>query len=137
LPCLGEQLLGLEPFADLSAEAEPVETAGRENDRVETALMPLPQARVDIAPQRLDREVGLERVQLRAPAHRGGADAHAGAELAGAAQGVARIITLEVRTYGEAFGIRGRHVLGRVHGDVHATCEERLFELLHEDAARA
>src|SRR5439155_21201308 len=60
LPRLGEQLLRLEPFADLGAEAEPIETAGGENDRVETALVPLPQARVDIAPQRLDREVRLE-----------------------------------------------------------------------------
>ena len=70
--------------ADLVREPEPVEAAGREHDRVEPALARLAQARVDVAAQRLDRERRLEREQLRAAAHRRGADAHAGPDRVGA-----------------------------------------------------
>src|SRR5262249_60111367 len=51
---------GREPQADLALEPEPVETAGGEDDRVEPPLAPLPETRVDVPAQRLDRERGLE-----------------------------------------------------------------------------
>ena len=119
------------------AEAEPVEPARGEDDRVEPALAALAQARVDVAAQRLDRERRLEREQLRAPAHRGGADAHPGPELGRAAERVARILARQVRADREPVGVRRGHVLRGVHGDVDAPVEQRLLELLHEDAARA
>ena len=58
-------------------EVEAVEAAGREHDAVEAALDALAQAGVDVAAQALDTQVGPQRAQLRAAAHRGGADARA------------------------------------------------------------
>src|SRR6185295_1317370 len=64
---LGQELVGLEPMTDLGSEPEPVETAGGEHDRIQSALPALAQTGLDVPPQRLDRERRLEREQLRAP----------------------------------------------------------------------
>ena len=134
---LRQELVRREPLADLGGQTETVEPAGGEHDRVEPALPALPQAGVDVAAQRLDREVRLEREQLRPPPDRGGADAHSRPQRFGAAQRVARILARKVRADDEPFGVGRRHVLRRVHGDVDAACEQSLLELLHEHAARA
>jgi hypothetical protein len=88
--------------ADLGAEAEAVEAARGEHDRVEPALAALAQARVDVSAQRLDRERRLEREQLRLPPCGRGADAHARPDLGRAAERVARIVALEVCADDEA-----------------------------------
>ena len=137
LACLGQQLLGSEAPADLVAEPEPVEAARGKHNRVEPALDALAQARVDVAAQRLDRQLGHEREQLRAPAHRRRADAHARPQLTRAAERVTRVLALEVRADRETVRIGRRHVLGRMHGDVDPPLEQRLLELLDEDTARA
>src|SRR5262245_42409177 len=61
LPGLRKQLLRVEASPDVRGEAEPIETAGGEHDRVEAALAAFAQTRVDVAAKRLDREVRLER----------------------------------------------------------------------------
>ena len=127
----------LEPQADLVGEPETVEAARREDDRVEPALAALAQPRVDVAAQRLDRERGLEREQLCTPARGRRADAHLRLDRRRTAERVARIVTLEIRADRETFGIARRHVLRAVHGDVDPAGEQRLLELLDEDAARA
>ena len=55
----------------------------------------------------------------------------------GAAERVTRVLALEVRADGEARGVRRGHVLCGVHGNVDAPVEQRLLELLDEDAALA
>ena len=55
----------------------------------------------------------------------------------GAAERVARILARQVRADREPFRVRRGHVLRGVHGDVDPPVEQRLLELLHEDAARA
>ena len=122
-------------MADLAGEAEPVEPAGGEHDRVEPALAALAQPRVDVPAQRLDRQLRLEREQLCAPPHRRGADPHPGPQLGGAAERVAGILARQVRADGETVGVRRGHVLRRVHGGVDPAVEQRLLELLDEDAA--
>src|SRR5215218_10712353 len=82
---LRKQLLRLEAATDLSAEPEPVEAAGGEHDGVEAALAALAQPGVDVAAERLDPQVRLEREQLRAAADGGCAYSHPRAELRGAA----------------------------------------------------
>ena len=126
-----------EADADPVGEPEPVETAGGEHERVEAALLRLAQARVDVAAQRLDRDRRIEREQLRAAPDRGGADPHARLEPLGADERVARVVALEVRAHGEAGRVGRGHVLGGVYGDVDPVGEQRLLELLHEDAALA
>src|SRR5881396_1523862 len=86
---LRDDLLRIEPMTDLGAEAEPVEPGRSEHDSVEPPLVPLPQARVDVAAKRLDGKPGLEREKLCAPANRGRADPHAGPEHIGTAERVA------------------------------------------------
>ena len=122
---------------DLVAEPEPVEPAGREHDRVEPSLPSLAQACVDVAAQRLDRERRLEREELRLPPHRRGADPHSRPQLRGTAERVPRILPAEIRADHQPLRIRGGEVLGGVDGDVDPPLEQRLLELLHEDAARA
>ena len=56
-----------------------------------------------------------------------------GTQLASATERVARILSLQVRTDRKAFGIRRGHVLRGVHGNVDATVEQRLLQLLDED----
>ena len=80
--------------------------------------------------------VGSSCEQLRAPANRGCPDPQPGPKLRDAAQRVARILALEVRTDGQPVRVGRGHVLCGVHCDVDASVEECLFELLDEDAAR-
>src|SRR6266516_4868117 len=61
---LRQELLRLKAVADLGVQAEPVEAAGRQDDRIEPTLATLAQAGVDVAAQRLDREARLARQQL-------------------------------------------------------------------------
>ena len=137
LPRLGQHHGRVEAQPDLAAEPEPVEPAGGEHDRVETALAALPQACFDIAAQGLDRQRRLEREQLGTPARGGRADAHPGPDLRATAERVAWILALGVGADDEPFGVGGGHVLGGVHGHVDAVLEQGFLELLDEDAARA
>ena len=137
LPRLGQHHVGLEAVADLAPEPQPVEPTRSEHDRVEAALPTLPQARVDVAPQRLDRERFVERQQLRLPSHRGCPDPHSRSQLLRTAERVPGIVAAEISADHQTFGIRGGHVLRGVDGDVDPPLEQRLLELFHEDPARA
>src|SRR5204863_9669569 len=89
---LGQQLVGLEAAADLARQPEAVETTCRQDDRVEAALAALPQPRVDVPAERLDRQLGLQREQLGAPPDRRGPDAHSRPQRPGAAERITRIL---------------------------------------------
>ena len=58
---LRKHLVRLQAPPDLGAQAEPVESARGEHDRVEPALAALAQPRVDVPAQRLDGEPRLQR----------------------------------------------------------------------------
>src|SRR4249920_4037385 len=73
-----EDFVRLEAVADLAPEAEPIEAAGREHDRVQAALPTLAKPRVDVPAERLDRERRLQREQQRSAPDRRGADPHPG-----------------------------------------------------------
>src|SRR5207302_4822227 len=94
---LGQQVLRWKSVTGFVGEAEAVEPAGGKHDRVETALTPFAETRVDVAAKRLDGKRRLECEQLCAAPDRGGADAHPGTDLVCTTQRVTRIVTLEVR----------------------------------------
>ncbi len=134
---LGQHQLDRKAQPDLGVQAEPVEPACREHERVEAALARLAQPRLDVAAQRLDRDRRLEGEQLRLAPHRSRADSHPGAYFVGSDQRVAWVIALEIRTDREPFGVGRGHVLRRMDGDVDPSGEQRLLDLLHEDTALA
>ena len=134
---LRKQLVRIEPVTDLTPEPESVEPAGRKHHGVEPALAALAQARVDVPPERLDREGRLERQELRPPADGRRSDPHPGTKTLGTAERVAGILAQRIGANGKAFGIRRGHVLGGVDGHVDPAREQRLLELLDEDAALA
>src|SRR3954471_16362354 len=136
LPGLRQERAGLEPMTDLGSEPEPVETASREHDRIEPALPALAQTRLDVTAKWLDRERRLDCEELCAPADRCRTDPQPGPKPRHAAQRVAGILALEVRTDGQALRVGRGHVLRGMHRDVDASVEECLFEFLDEDAAR-
>src|SRR5438874_2039086 len=103
---LRQQLVRVEAASDLVPEPEPVEAAGRQHDRVQAALAALAQTRVDVAAERLDRELGLERQQLCLAADRGSPDAHPRPQLRDAAERVARILAFEIGAHDEPIRVR-------------------------------
>ena len=60
-----------------------------------------------------------------------------GSIVVGADERVARVVALEVGTHCETGRVGRGHVLRGVYGDVDPACEQRLLDLLHEDAALA
>ena len=137
LPRLRQHVSRSEAKPDLAAETEAVEPARGEHDRVQPALPALPQARLHVPAQRLDRQARLEREQLRPPPHRRRPDPHPRPQLGRAAQRVPRVVSRQVRADGKTVRVRGRHVLRGVHGNVDPPAKQRLLDLLDEDAAGA
>jgi hypothetical protein len=123
LPRLRKDLVRLESVPDLVRKAEPVEPARSEHDRIQPTLPALAQPRVDVPPQRLDRERRLEREQLRPAADRGRPDSHPGLDPARPAQRVPRVLPRQIGADRETVRVRRGHVLGRVHRDVDAPVE--------------
>src|SRR5439155_15958506 len=96
LTCLGDHFRRVEAVPDLVTEAQAIEPTGREDDRVEPAFAPLAETRVDVPPQRLDRERRLERKELRATPDRRRPDPQAGPQPVRAAKGIAGILSLQI-----------------------------------------
>jgi hypothetical protein len=137
LSSLRDQLVRVEAVPDLCPELEPVEPAGRENDRVEPSLPAFAQTRVDVAAHGLDRKCRFQGQQLGLPPDRRRAHPHPGTQVRGATERVARVLPLQIRPNRKAFGIGRRHVLRGMHRDVDAAVEQRLLQFLDEDATRS
>ncbi len=138
----GQHVLRREPRADPRLEPEALEPGGREHGRVAVAGVELGEARVDVAAQHDDLEVGPAMTQLALAAQARGADARAlrqGSQrfVARRDEGIARIAALERGGDREAGGQVGGHVLHRMDGDVGAPVLERVFELLDEQSLAA
>ncbi len=98
--------------------------------------------RVSRLPQRLDDEVGAQRLQQHLPAQAGGAHHGALGEvgeagMAGRDERVARILALHHAGQLEALGQLHGHVLERMHGHVGAAFLQGDFQFLHEEALAA
>ena len=130
---------GLEHFGDLVREAEPFERGERDHDRVEALVHLLAQPGLDVAAQRREAEIGPRVRELRAPAHRAGADHAAVGHVreSGADQRVTRVGPFGDRREDQPVGGGRGQVLGRVHGDVGATVEHGLLHFLHEHTLSA
>ena len=126
-------------MSDLGGKTKAVEPAGREHDGVELRVR-----RACAAGCRCSRASGsiesvrLEREQLGPAPRRGRADRASPAGAAIAPQSASRGSSRdEVGADGQPGGVSRGHVLGGVDGGVDAPVEQRLLELLYEDAAVA
>ena len=111
-------------------QAQPLEAGGRQHDGVVLAFVELAQARVEVAAQRLDAQVGPQRAQQHHAAQAGGADHRALRQVVQA--GVARArpghrAGLRAPSRRPARSLRQvhRHVLERMHGEVGAAFLQR------------
>ena len=128
-----------------SASAEPLEARAGEHDRVERlASSSLREPRVGTLPRSgtISRS-GAQREQLRGAPHAAGADARAARQVASvapraratsASRGSAR--SGNAASASPARSRRGQ-ILRAVHGEVGAAVEQRLLDLLHEQALAA
>ena len=106
------------------------------------AGLELAQPRLDVAAQRHDAQVGARALGDRLPAQRGGAERRALRQLGerarlAADEHVARVFALEAGRQHQPGRQHGRHVLGRMHGEIDAAVEQRFLDLLGEQALAA
>ena len=124
------------------AQAQAAQAGIGQQDRIGLARRQLRQPGVDIAAQHLDVQVGAAVERLRLAPQAGGAQLRAQRQVfqllrAAAQEGVARVLALGHGGDAEALGQQRRHVLHRVDRAVDAALDERLLDLLGEEALAA
>jgi hypothetical protein len=121
-------VLGLQP--------QPVEARRGQQQAVHPALGQLRQARVDVAPEVLDPQVGTGAAQLRLAAEARGAHDRAAGELARVPgdEHVQRVGPLRHGGHDHVLGVRRGEVLRRVHREVDLARLQGADDLGHEQA---
>ena len=143
LPHRGHEPQRIDPLGDPIGEPEPIEPRAREHHRVEPLALELREPRRHVPAQRhdlADRGAGgsscaLRRalpVPTRAPRGRSSSRATPRRH-----ERIARIRALRERREHELGRRFAGQILGAVHGDVGPPVEQRLFDLLHEQALAA
>jgi hypothetical protein len=137
LPGRRQKFRDLHNMRRVRLKPEALHAGERENGGVHLAGVQLGEPCCDIASQRHDAQVGPDALGDGLTARRRGAERGAlrqvgeGRRLA-ADEDVARIFALQAgRQHQAGLGNR-RHVLGRMHGEVDAAVEQRLFYFLRE-----
>jgi hypothetical protein len=121
---------------------EPRKSRGSQNDGIVFALLQLAHARVNIAPQRMDHQVGPRGLQLRLAAQATGTHARSmwqrfDAVVLDRQKHVARIDSRGDSDQFETGWQPRRQVLKAVHRDINPAFGQRLFDLLGEHALGA
>src|SRR5690606_36630743 len=132
----------IEQLGDAAGVAEAAQPGGRQHRGVDLAGVDLAHAGRQIAWRGEQFEVRPQRAALAGAAQVRRADAVAGRQrrqrdAAAADQRVARILALGGGRHGQAGGQLGRHVLHAVHREVGLAVEQRLLDLLDEQALAA
>ena len=142
-PTAGRKFVDVEHRGRRVGEAEPLQSGERQQGRVDLAGVELAQPRLDIAAQRHDVEIRPQPLHHRLPPQRGGADDGAVRQLARGSSALrlmkASRTSSRGRHAGEHQPVRqhGRHVLGRMHREIDRAGEQRLLDLLGEQALAA
>ena len=131
----------IEQAADAPAQAQAFQARGGQHDGVVVAAIELAEPGVEVAAQRLDRQLRMARADLRLAAQAGRADGarrQLGQRGVGVGdEGVARVGALEHGAQLERGLQIDRHVLQGVHGQIGAAVEQGGFEFLDEQALAA
>ena len=142
LPDRRQEFVELEHRRRRIGETEPLQPGQRQQRRVGLALVELAQPRLDVAAQIDDPQIGPQPPHQRLAAQRRGADHRAARQLGEVArlaadEDVARVLARQKRREHQPVRQEGRHVLGRMHREVDAALEQRLLDLLGEQALAA
>ncbi len=138
----GQHLLRRQHRGGRAAHFETLEPGHGQERGIDLTLGQLAQAGLDVAAQRHHLDIGPRQQHLGLAAQRGGAHDRARRQRGQAVaavreQGVARVLARQDGGDLQALGQPGRHVLHGVHRDVDAPLEQRLLDLLGEQALAA
>ena len=142
LPDRGQEFVGRQNRGGGVGAFQPLQSGERQQGGVDLAGVELAQARLHVAAKVHHREIGTQPLDQRLPAQRRGADDRAMRKLVqraalAADEGIARILARQHRHDRKPRRQHGRHVLGRMHGEVDAAGEQRVLDLLGEQALAA
>ena len=138
----GQENFGREDFGDAMRQAEAIESGFGEHDGVVFTAFDFAEARVHVAAEVANVEIGAKMKELRATAETAGADASAFAKSGkiGAVVGdeaVADVFAAQNRGKRKAGRRFCRNVFDAVNGDVDGIVEQSFFELFDEDSLPA
>ena len=129
-------------FRNARAEPQALQPRHGENGRIELAAIELLHARIHVAAQALDLQVGAHMQQLGLAAQAGGTDLRALRQLLKAPiciahKGIARLVTLGNHRELQACGHLCRHILEAVHREVDFAVEHGLLQLFRKEPLAA
>mmetsp|Transcript_25018 Transcript_25018/g.64579 ORF Transcript_25018/g.64579 Transcript_25018/m.64579 type:complete len:320 (-) Transcript_25018:253-1212(-) len=137
-----QHLVPLDDGGEVLLHVHTLQARVRQQRRIHHALVQLAQASLHVAPEvdHLQRRVFGK--DLRLPPERGAADHGAVGKVSDRLglrrnEYVAGVLTLQVARQHRPLGDPGRHVLHRVHADVHLVGEQSNIKLLREEALAA
>src|SRR5271165_3226717 len=133
---------GRKGFGDFLAPAEAVESRFGKNDGVVLAAFDFAQARVHVAPEFANIQIGAVMAQLRLAAQAAGADARALLEVGERSafmgdEAITHVIAAADRGKMEPTGRFRGNILNAVDGKIHGFLEQCFFKLLDEDSFAA
>ena len=134
-----DEFFRIEAFSDAISKTEACKSRVREQDRVVILLVELAQARANVTAQILDDQIGTKRPQLRLASQARRAHASAmwqGIEIGVTVgnKGIARVFAFEEGRQFQSIRLLRGDVLHRMHRDIGAAFEHRLFQFLHEQS---
>src|SRR5664279_1349098 len=139
LSCRGAHKLFRKDFLHQFHFAQPCKSGGSQNDGIVFAFFQLAHARVNIAPQRMDHQIGPRRLQLRLAAQATGTHARTmwqrlDAVVLDGQKHVARIDPRGDGNHFESGRQLGRQVFEAVHSEINPAFGQGVFDLLGEHA---
>ena len=141
LSCGGTHDFGGNDLFDQFRLAQALQSGRGEDDGVVFSLLEFAQARVDIAAQRMNVEIGADGLELRLAPQAGCADARAlrqflKARIVARAERVARILPFRDGGDFESRRKFGGQVFQRMHGEIDASGGEGFFNFFGENSLR-
>jgi hypothetical protein len=139
LPHGGAHGFGRENLCDTTSPTEAAQPSGREDDGGVLAFIELAEARIDVAADGFEAEIGTEAAELRGAAQRAGSDGLARLKFGklSADNCIAGIFPLRDGGDGEARGQFGWQIFQTVHGEMGASIEKGFLDFLGEQAFAA
>src|SRR5262249_53903282 len=142
LPYCRQKFLRAHNCSSVIGKTETLKAGECEYRGINVTGIKLAQSRFDIAAQRQHAKIRTRAFGDRLPAQRSRSKACAACQLrermrCGADEDIAWILALKTCRKNEPIGQYGRHVFCRMHREVHAPVEERLLDLLGEQAFAA